>query len=737
MPAIRQTSFAAGELDPRLWGRTDLAEYGHGLRRCRNFFVSRTGAAVSRPGTALVARTKLSGGANPGVRLLPFVYSPTQSYVLEVGHIYVRVHCNGGTVEAAPGVPLELAAPWPDGELWELQWAQTGDVLTLTHPRYAPQELRRYGHTSWTLTPVGFARLYPVPHDIGTDPPVRTVGPKVTGAPFAGDADNPAREWQWLVTMLAQSPSGLVMETMPMGVPYWYDPAGSVDATTALPQTFAISGAHPVTLTRVVPTYGLPALPPEWAGYKAIAYNYYRGRGGLFGFVGQSTSRVFIDAGADPDYSTQPPTGANPFEVYDTVGHLERTERPAAVAFFRERRVFAGTLERPGSVWASASGDYLDFDVRYAFHIETEALTYELAARQREQIRSMLGASKLFVFTDASVWTVEAGLTEVDARVVDATGVATLPPLVVGQAVLFAKSLGQGVRALTASQANSATSYDARALSESARHLFSESPLRDWAYADEPWGLVWLVRQDGALLSLTYNGEAHPAWARHDTAGICRSVTSVPEYDEHAVYLVVERAGVTCIERMARRLTSGAGGGTGPAGLPVIPLDSAAAYDGPPATHLTGLSHLEGATVWARAERADVPAIGPLVVTGGAVDLPEPTPAGVTVWVGLAYTCELEALDIAQERLKAKSVIRVALELDESFTCEVGQDFEHLTRWRQRAVSDGYAPPSAATGLAVINVRGTWDAYGRAALRQSLPLPVTVLGLTRDVDVGG
>ena len=47
----RQTSFGCGELDPRLWGRTDLKVFAKGLRRCRNFFPTQQGALMSRPGT--------------------------------------------------------------------------------------------------------------------------------------------------------------------------------------------------------------------------------------------------------------------------------------------------------------------------------------------------------------------------------------------------------------------------------------------------------------------------------------------------------------------------------------------------------------------------------------------------------------------------------------------------------------------------------------------------------------
>ena len=82
MAIVRQKSFAGGEVAPTLYGQTDMPKYGNGLKRMRNFFPSRQGSAVSRPGTTLCGEVRTS--TNGKVRLVPFVYSNTASYVLEV-----------------------------------------------------------------------------------------------------------------------------------------------------------------------------------------------------------------------------------------------------------------------------------------------------------------------------------------------------------------------------------------------------------------------------------------------------------------------------------------------------------------------------------------------------------------------------------------------------------------------------------------------------------------------------
>src|SRR5687767_3858006 len=129
MPPIRQSSFAGGQISPRLYGRSDLPKYATALRHCRNFLITPTGAATNRPGTRFVREVKDS---TLNVRLIPFIYSDEQSYVLEFGRLYIRFHSNGGTVMSG-GIPYEIESPYFEYDLAKLKTAQVGDVLTITH----------------------------------------------------------------------------------------------------------------------------------------------------------------------------------------------------------------------------------------------------------------------------------------------------------------------------------------------------------------------------------------------------------------------------------------------------------------------------------------------------------------------------------------------------------------------------------------------------------------------------
>ena len=92
-PAL--TNFTAGELSPRLNGRTDLSKYFNGVSTLENFVVHPHGGVSRRPGTVFVNEAKDS---SVKVRLVSFEFSTTQAYCLEFGALYFRIYKDGGVV---------------------------------------------------------------------------------------------------------------------------------------------------------------------------------------------------------------------------------------------------------------------------------------------------------------------------------------------------------------------------------------------------------------------------------------------------------------------------------------------------------------------------------------------------------------------------------------------------------------------------------------------------------------
>jgi hypothetical protein len=150
--AAQLTNFTAGELSPRLDGRNDLAKYSAGCATVENMVIYPHGAAARRPGTQFVASVKTAAAKT---RLIPFEFSTEQTYILEFGNTYIRFYRDQGQIQSG-GLPYEIVSPYLTAELFDIKFAQSADVMYLTHPNHQTRKLSRTGHTSWTLAAVEF-----------------------------------------------------------------------------------------------------------------------------------------------------------------------------------------------------------------------------------------------------------------------------------------------------------------------------------------------------------------------------------------------------------------------------------------------------------------------------------------------------------------------------------------------------------------------------------------------------
>jgi hypothetical protein len=86
---------------------------------------------------------------------------------------------------------FEITTPYTTAQLFDLKFAQSADVMYITHPSHEVEKLSRTAHTSWTLTDVDFTNgpymdanittttLNPASHTVGTG--VAVVASAVTG----------------------------------------------------------------------------------------------------------------------------------------------------------------------------------------------------------------------------------------------------------------------------------------------------------------------------------------------------------------------------------------------------------------------------------------------------------------------------------------------------------------------------------------------------------------------------
>ena len=147
-----QTNFTAGELTPKLAGQVDFKKYNNGVEIMENMTVFPQGGASRRYGTRFVKEVKDSSKVT---RLIPFEFNIEQSYVLEFGDQYIRFYKDNGQITSG-GSAYEIATPFTESMLYEIQFTQSADVMYIVHETLKPRKLSRTGHTSWTLTEVEF-----------------------------------------------------------------------------------------------------------------------------------------------------------------------------------------------------------------------------------------------------------------------------------------------------------------------------------------------------------------------------------------------------------------------------------------------------------------------------------------------------------------------------------------------------------------------------------------------------
>ena len=410
---------------------------------------------------------------------------------------------------------------------------------------------------------------------------------------------------------------------------------------------------------------------------------------------------------------------------------------PATTAYFQDRQLFGGSNGRPSTVNFSRVTGFTDFAVGNPT-LDDDAITYKILSNQANTIKHMLELSYLIIFTSGGPYMVQGGaqgegVTTPSTIMLKSQGnnpVSDVAPLKINSYALFIHDNGKEVRTLGYSFAeNSFIGKDVTVMSS---HLMQFNRIVNWAYQRSPYSCIWAVRDDGVLLGFTFEPEQEvTAWHHHDTQGKYEDVCCVTENNEDVVYFLVNRTlggqTVRCIERMVSRQFQDQRDG--------YFVDCGLTYDGrptnTPATTFSGLDHLNGETA---AILADGNVYPQQVVVAGSITLPNPS---LVVHIGLPYVSDLETLDIAQGRDKKKAINAVSLIVDKSSGFTVGPDANNLQAFKTRANEDYSAPDDLISDIVDTNILATWLKSGRIFVRQSQPLPCSILAVIPQVETGG
>ncbi len=822
MPVTRnfKQAFSGGEISPEMFGRIADNKFQQGAATMRNFIAKPQGPAQNRPGFAFVREVKNS---TKSTRLLSFTFNTTQTMILEFGDQYFRFHTQGQTLfynngsawnsngtysvgeivihnninyyaktttqnnqppNATYWYPMptnpniyEIPHPYLEAELFDVNYVQSADVITLVHPNHAPRELRRLSATQWELRVIDFNSPLTAPTNVA----VSMYIPSSTST----NTDTYVSH-EYVVTAVK---SNLVDES-------------NQSTAASVNNNIFVSGAKNTITWNAV------------SG--ASRYRVYKQQGGIYGFLGETTSTTLVDDNIAPDFSRTPPIHENDF--------VGSGNYPGAVSYFEQRRVFAGTNNAPQNIWMTKSGT--ESNMSFGLPIrDDDRIEFRVAAREANTIRHIVPLTNLLMLTGSAEWRV----TSVNSDAITPTSISVKPqsyvgannaqPVIVNNSLVYAAARGGHIRELGYNwQANGFITGD---LSLRAPHLFDNFTIVDMALSKSPIPIVWQVSSSGKLLGLTYVPEQQiGAWHQHDTDGTFESVACVSEGNDDVTYCIVKRfidgAFVRYVERMGTRLyatqrdnffvDAGAtyngtntntgqnvtisGGTNYTKGESVTITANYNLFNAPPSTDdvgdaivlvdganyyrcnitsttsqtvatvkldrdlpvnlrntaittyevarnvISGITFLEGKKLNILADGAVHPQ---RTVVNGSITLER---ASSIVHLGLPIEADLQTLPMALQveafgQGRVKNLNHVWLRVLESSGIFAGPSADKLVEAKQRTTEPYGTPPNLKTQDIKIMLTPQWQDNGQLFVRQTDPLPLTIVGLTLEVAMGG
>ena len=821
MPVTRnfKQAFSGGEISPEMFGRIADNKFQQGASLMRNFIAKPQGPAQNRPGLAFVKAVKDSTKAT---RLLSFTFNTTQTMAIEFGDQYFRFHTQGQTLLYTDGsawsnsttysvgdiakynnvnyyaktahqsnsppptanwyaLPTDMTYEVPhsylEAELFDVHYVQSADVMTLVHPNHPPKELRRLGATKWELLTIDFGSPIAAP-----------TGVSVSAYIPSSTSTNSDTYEDHIYVVTAVKPN-LV------------DESNQSSSATVSNNIFVTGAKNTISWNAVT---------------GASRYKVYKDQGGIFGFIGETTTTSIVDNNISPDFSVTPPIHENDF--------VGTGNYPGAVSYFEQRRVFAGTNNAPQNIWMTKSGT--ESNMSFGLPIrDDDRIEFRVAAREANTIRHIVPLTNLLMLTGSAEWRI----TSVNSDAITPSSISVKPqsyvgsnnaqPVIVNNSLVYTAARGGHVRELGYNwQANGFVTGD---LSLRAPHLFDNLEIKDMGLSKAPLPIVWMVSSNGKLLGLTYVPEqAIGAWHQHDTDGTFESVACVSEDNDDVLYAVIKRTvngnSVRYIERMGTRLYATqrdsffvdagstyngtntntgqnvtiSGGTNYTKGESVTITANYNLFNAPPSTDdvgdaivlvdgttyyrcnitsttsqtvatakldkdlpvslrntaittyevarnvISGITWLEGKTVNILADGAVHPQ---KVVSSGSITLDQ---ASSVVHIGLPIEADLQTLPMALQveafgQGRVKNLNHVWLRVLESSGIFAGPSADKLVEAKQRTTEPYGSPPDLKTQDIKIMLTPTWQDNGQLFVRQTDPLPLTVVGLTLEVAMGG
>jgi len=269
--------------------------------------------------------------------------------------------------------------------------------------------------------------------------------------------------------------------------------------------------------------------------------------------VGMSylNGEIFKVTKIDDDKVTLDDIDTTTWNAYVSGGHLRKAGNifgsannyPAAIGFYQQRMILAGTNNYPNGVWASKAGDYLDYKM-------PDGMFFLIAHNRGMVLRWLTGKSELAFGADTceGVFGGPLGLFydwEYEMRVESGYGCKNIQAQLVNERIIYIQDGGKRIREFAYHEESAG--WQSPDLTLFADHITGDG-VTEVAVQRNPDTILWCVRSDGEMAGLTYEYRYGVAgWHRLVTAetsagsGIVESIAIVRGADEDEIYVSVQR----------------------------------------------------------------------------------------------------------------------------------------------------------------------------------------------------
>ena len=736
-------------------------------------------------------------------------------------------YTSGGT----SGKIVEVSTTYSVTEIFEINFAQSADVLFIAHKSHEPAKLTRTSTTSFTLADIDFTDGPYLDENISTT--------TIYASAATGTGIN-------LVASAATFESGHVgalfrfREIIETSHDAWA-------ASTSYAQNDTVrnagnvykktnSGSHTSGTTPPVHTTGTET-------YGSIDWEFQHSGTGFVKITGfTSSTQVAADV-----KSTLPASvvgSSNPTTKWSEGAFSSVRGFPKALAFYEERLFFAGTTHQPQSIFGSVSAD---FENHSPGTNDDDAVNITIASDQVNVIKHLLPGRFLQILTTSAEFTLSGGsgtqaVTPTNINVLRETtfGTSQVRPLRAGNSTILVQKGTEKVKEITFDlDTDGLLGVDLTVLAD---HI-TRGGLTDMIWQQEPELILWFVAADGRFVGLTYDrANGTVGWHDHKIGGRSGSATiTVTDYANIAVGTTLE---LTKSDGTTVTFTSEAAGSSSPSSslgfrpntnndttadniftainshadftvanpasnvvtinettpkaygylsivssdttrlattnqqapivesITAIPsgaedqvymtvqltidgstvrhvvlmnsinfgtdisdaffVDSGLTYSGTATTTITGLNHLEGQTVQILADGSAHP---DKTVSGGSITLDR---SASKVHIGLGYSSIIKTLRLeggandGVSQGKIKRIHGVTARFLDTVGAELGPEITSLDRipFRDSSMAMDVAVPMF-TGDKEISFPAGYDNDAQVVIRQSQPLPMTVVAIMR------